>query len=277
MHKKFHIELDSLKRDLENYDRYNIVSSERLAYGSITISDRESVKQSIINYVKENEDIDTEKLIGDIFPKFTPHLFISHKSQDAGLAIKLANILFEKYDILSFIDSQVWHHINDIQKILDEEFSKKSEGLYDYRKSNIVSSNIFAMLSSSLYRTIDDSDGFIFIDRATKPNTARITHSTISQINTESPWIYLENIYSNLIRKKSHNRSQIIIAKAGLEKLAEDVSVSTESRKEPKFTYTAESVDSRTIQTIAKVLDTPYDKRKKHPLEGLDFVYSLLS
>jgi hypothetical protein len=62
-----------------------------------------------------------------------------------------------------------------------------------------------------------------------------------------------------------------------LEKLAEDVSVSTESRKEPKFTYTAESVDSRTIQTIAKVLDTPYDKREKHPLEGLDFVYSLLS
>jgi hypothetical protein len=40
MHKKFHIELDSLKRDLENFDRYNIFSSERLAYGSITISDR---------------------------------------------------------------------------------------------------------------------------------------------------------------------------------------------------------------------------------------------
>jgi hypothetical protein len=28
MHKKFHIELDSLKRDLENFDRYNIFSSE---------------------------------------------------------------------------------------------------------------------------------------------------------------------------------------------------------------------------------------------------------
>jgi len=277
MHKKFHIELESLKRDLEEYSESYRFSSEKLTYGSISVNDRESVKQSIIDYVKENAEIDTEKMIGEVFPNFTPHLFISHKSQDAGLAIKLANILFHKYDILSFIDSQVWHHINDIQKILDEEFSKKSEGLYDYRKSNIVSSNIFAMLSSSLYKTIDDSDGFIFIDRAPNPDPDKINHSSISKINTESPWIYLENIYSNLIRKKMHNRSQIMIAKSGLEKLAEDAIVSTESRKEPKFAYTAENVDSRTIHSITQVLNAQYEKSQKHPLEGLDFVYSLLS
>ncbi|MFO5701729.1 hypothetical protein ACLBSN_31655, partial [Klebsiella pneumoniae] len=77
----------------------------------------------------------------------------------------MASMYYLKFGLVSFIDSQVWHHINDIQKILDEEFSKKSENLYDYKKSNIVSSNIFSMLSSSLYRTIEDSDEFIYIHR----------------------------------------------------------------------------------------------------------------
>jgi len=276
MQKKFHIELESLQKDLENYNLSSLFSSEKLTYGSISVNDREIVKKTIITYVEENEEIDTEKLIGEVFPKFTPHLFISHKSQDAGLAIKLANILYYKYNILSFIDSQVWHHINDIQKILDEEFSKKSEGLYDYRKSNIVSSNIFAMLASSLYRTIDDSDGFIFIDRSTISDITKINQKTISQISTESPWIYLENIYSNLIRKKSHSRIPAILAKAGMEKLAEDAEIATESRREPAFIYTAENVDSKTIQSITQVLNATYEKNNKHPLEGLDFIYGIL-
>lgn len=96
-------------------------------YDGINVNDRDRLITEIKNYIKDNDVINTETIINKLFPTKTPHLFISHKSEDAKEAITLANILHSKFGIESFIDSQVWHHINDIQKILDDEFSKKGK------------------------------------------------------------------------------------------------------------------------------------------------------
>ena len=146
MQKKYTIKLEQLRTDLDDYKKSRFVHSDKLMYDGINVNDRDRLITEIKNYIKDNDVINTETIINKLFPTKTPHLFISHKSEDAKEAIALANILHSKFGIESFIDSQVWHHINDIQKILDEEFSKKSENLYDYKKSNIVSSNIFSML-----------------------------------------------------------------------------------------------------------------------------------
>ncbi|MGK4339747.1 hypothetical protein ACKVAX_29915, partial [Klebsiella pasteurii] len=252
------------------------VHSDKLMYDGINVNDRDRLITEIKNYIKDNDVINTETIINKLFPTKTPHLFISHKSEDAKEAITLANILHSKFGIESFIDSQVWHHINDIQKILDDEFSKKRENLYDYKKCNIVSSNIFSMLSSSLYRTIDDSDGFIYIDRNDAHEDIGISKSNMVNIKTESPWIYLENIYTNSLRIKQHNRKKIMLEKAGLNNYAADSQVSTESRKEPKFIYSTDLVDAVEIKSLNNAFNVQYDKTKKHPLEGLDYFYSII-
>jgi hypothetical protein len=126
MQKKYTIKLEQLRIDLDDYIRYNTVPSDKLIYGGINANDRDELINEITDYIKHNDAINTETIIGKLFPTQTPHLFISHKSEDAQKAITLANILYSKFGIKSFIDSQVWHHINDIQKILDEEFSKKA-------------------------------------------------------------------------------------------------------------------------------------------------------
>ncbi|WP_218568939.1 hypothetical protein, partial [Klebsiella quasipneumoniae] len=145
-----------------------------------------------------------------------------------------------------------------------------------YKKCNIVSSNIFSMLSSSLYRTIDDSDGFIYIDRNDAHEDIGISKSNMVNIKTESPWIYLENIYTNSLRIKQHNRKKIMLEKAGLNNYAADSQVSTESRKEPKFIYSTDLVDAVEIKSLNNAFNVQYDKTKKHPLEGLDYFYSII-
>ncbi|EKZ6496305.1 MULTISPECIES: hypothetical protein [Klebsiella pneumoniae complex] len=276
MQKKYTIKLEQLRSDLDNYKKSSFVHSDKLMYDGINVNDRDRLITEIKNYIKDNDVINTETIINKLFPTKTPHLFISHKSEDAKEAITLANILHSKFGIESFIDSQVWHHINDIQKILDDEFSKKRENLYDYKKCNIVSSNIFSMLSSSLYRTIDDSDGFIYIDRNDAHEDIGISKSNMVNIKTESPWIYLENIYTNSLRIKQHNRKKIMLEKAGLNNYAADSQVSTESRKEPKFIYSTDLVDAVEIKSLNNAFNVQYDKTKKHPLEGLDYFYSII-
>lgn len=276
MQKKYTIKLEQLRSDLDNYKKSSFVHSDKLMYDGINVNDRDRLITEIKNYIKDNDVINTETIINKLFPTKTPHLFISHKSEDAKEAITLANILHSKFGIESFIDSQVWHHINDIQKILDDEFSKKRENLYDYKKCNIVSSNIFSMLSSSLYRTIDDSDGFIYIDRNDAHEDISISKSNMVNIKTESPWIYLENIYTNSLRIKQHNRKKIMLEKAGLNNYAADSQVSTESRKEPKFIYSTDLVDAVEIKSLNNAFNVQYDKTKKHPLEGLDYFYSII-
>lgn len=276
MQKKYTIKLEQLRSDLDNYKKSSFVHSDKLMYDGINVNDRDRLITEIKNYIKDNDVINTETIINKLFPTKTPHLFISHKSEDAKEAITLANILHSKFGIESFIDSQVWHHINDIQKILDDEFSKKRENLYDYKKCNIVSSNIFSMLSSSLYRTIDDSDGFIYIDRNDAHEDIGISKSNMINIKTESPWIYLENIYTNSLRIKQHNRKKIMLEKAGLNNYAADSQVSTESRKEPKFIYSTDLVNAVEIKSLNNAFNVQYDKTKKHPLEGLDYFYSII-
>lgn len=277
MQKKYTIKLERLRTDLDDYKKSRFVHSDKLMYDGINVNDRDRLITEIKNYIKDNDVINTETIINKLFPTKTPHLFISHKSEDAKEAITLANILHSKFGIESFIDSQVWHHINDIQKILDEEFSKKSENLYDYKKSNIVSSNIFSMLSSSLYRTIDDSDGFIYIDRNDAHEDIGISKSNMVNIKTESPWIYLENIYTNSLRIKKHNRERIILEKSGLNNYAADSQVSKEERKEPKFIYSTNLVNAVKIKSLNNAFNVQYDKTKKHPLEGLDYFYNSIS
>ena len=57
-------------------------------------------------------------------------IFISHSHNDEKLAISLAGYLHTKFNILSFIDSCVWDHmdeLNKIQKVINKEMPEASK------------------------------------------------------------------------------------------------------------------------------------------------------
>jgi len=278
MHKKYSVDLSVLQSEISTSGIS--VSNENLDYGYLCTASRDKVIKDIKRYVEENEEIDATVIMDKLFPDYVPHLFISHKSQDSGTAIALANILYKKYKVVSFIDSQVWHHIDDVQKIINNHLNKLSEDgdsiTYSHRGASIVSSNIFAMLASSLYQTMDMSDGFIFIDRDSgicKENE-RMSKGNMGELKTISPWVYLETKFSNMLRESSHNRNipVDIIKDASIS----ESQVGTESFKEPKFIYTNELVKTTHLSSINCIFEDDYDGNNHKPLTNLDHLYSLL-
>ena len=129
------------------------------------------------------------------------------------------------------------------------------------------------MLSSSLYRTIDDSDGFIYIDRNDAHEDIGISKSNMVNIKQNHHGFIWRTCS---LRIKQHNRKKIMLEKAGLNNYAADSQVSTESRKEPKFIYSTDLVDAVEIKSLNNAFNVQYDKTKKHPLEGLDYFYSII-
>ena len=117
MQKKYIIKQKNLQQDLLDYTDY---SNSKLSYAKKD----EDVLLEVRRYIEDNESIDTQEIINRIFPLDEPHIFISHKSEFASHAIRLANILYDKFSIVSFIDSQVWHHIDDVSEMINHNVSK---------------------------------------------------------------------------------------------------------------------------------------------------------
>ncbi|WP_220384600.1 hypothetical protein, partial [Klebsiella pneumoniae] len=89
MQKKYTIKLEQLRTDLDDYKKSRFVHSDKLMYDGINVNDRDRLITEIKNYIKDNDVINTETIINKLFPTKTPHLFISHKSEDAKEAITL--------------------------------------------------------------------------------------------------------------------------------------------------------------------------------------------
>lgn len=270
MQKKYIIKQRDLQRDLIDYTEY---SNSELSYARKD----EEVLSEVKKYIEENDNIDTQEIINRIFPLDEPHVFISHKSEFASHAIRLANILYDKFHIVSFIDSQVWHHIDDVSEMINHKVSKIREHgntiTYSRKSTSIVASNMFAMLSSSLFEVMDCSDGFIYIDSNNEEQPEKINRGNAKSLNTQSPWLFLEITYASKLRKKMHVRPKILAedamvikSTAGNESLSERRSVS--------FDYSKEIIDSKEIASLSRVLRTP--RNFVHPLFNLDRIYSEL-
>jgi len=268
MQKKYIINQDDLERDLIDYTKY---SDSEITYAK----KNSDVISEIREYINTNDRIDANKIMQKIFPINEPHVFISHKSEHSGHAIRLANIIYDKFKIVSFIDSQVWHHIDDVSNMINKKVSKIREDgdtiTFSHKSASIVASNMFAMLSSSLFEVMDCSDGFIYIDSNRENQIDKIEKGKTEDLKTKSPWIFLEMTYASKLRKKMHKRPII-----GLMMESASASTGLESYSEPKkieFDYSKEIIDSVKIETISDVLAM---KNHHHPLLNLDNIYKLL-
>lgn len=146
--------------------------------------------------------IDGSKMQENWFPQIKADVFISHSHQDEGLAITLAGWLFEKFGLVSFIDSCVWGYADDLKELLIGNYRRHSapggfRSLYSF-----ASSHVHMMLSVALNQMIDNTECLFFL------NTPNSISFDAPDGTTSSPWIYSEIAISRLIRKKNLRRPE---------------------------------------------------------------------
>lgn len=277
MHKSFKIEKCSLEKLINNnkviFDHFE---DSHLAYMSKV--DEERLDRMIFDAA--NGKINADEIIKAYFPSMTPHIFISHSSKDKKPAIKFANYLFYTYGITSFIDSQIWGHINHAIKILNNKYSKiKEDGnsiTYNHRKANIISSNIYAMLTIALINTMDNSDSLILLESdnsvgGDKYDVEKVLDCTYE---TESPWIYSEVNFSRLLRPKQHDRPDLLAYDGSESFVAHEKRGQISLEEQASFVYPADlehmlSVTERNLLKIKDIYPTG------HTMINLDKIYEL--
>ncbi|HDU8551905.1 TPA: hypothetical protein RG672_000034 [Morganella morganii] len=237
--------------------------------------DKDDIDSKIFDAV--NGVISAKKLTDNLFPEKEPHIFISHSSKDVNLAISLANTLYEKYNIISFIDSQLWGHIDYALKEMHKlHCAIPGSHHYSYEKSNNLLSHIHTILSMALMRVMDNADSVIFIESDNSiyhyMEDDKISPLDIIERTSEtlSPWISSEVNFANKLRAKGH--------KDRIDKLIGGL----ESRSFNDEKMLAENAQLKIIHDLdltnfIKITDENFKKslslKNKTPIENLDMIY----
>lgn len=170
--------------------------------------------------------IDADKIIEEWFPSGQYHVFISHSHKDLELAEQLANWLYEKFKLTSFLDSHVWGYANNLLIDLNEKYARNGEETYAYEPVISNAAHVYLMLSTALAEAIDKSECLFFINTENALENMQIKGSQ-AESRTASPWIMHELKTSAMIRRRySSDREERLLESAGLESLEKSASFS---------------------------------------------------
>lgn len=270
MIRKFILDIETIR----NYSCYLIGNSNHLNYQRF---DNAAIDFNIFKAV--NGEISARDLTDSLFPDKEPHIFISHSSKDKDLAVSLANTLYINHNIKSFVDSQLWGHIDTPTKMMHEMYCKNghSDTTYSYEKSNALLSHLHNILSASLMRAMDKSDCVIFImsessiykkDLLEKPNVPFDTKS--GDLSTLSPWIFSEIQYANLLRSNPHKDRKGPLAKS-VREAHENVMDFVTNDSMPKILHDMDMHEFRNISNHAFL--KAMQLRRLDPISALDEMY----
>lgn len=227
--------------------------------------------------------IDADKIIEEWFPKGQYHIFISHSHKDLELAEKLANWLYEKFKLNSFLDSHVWGYANNLIKELNEKYARSGEETYVYEPAISNAAHVYLMLSTALSEAIDKSECLFFINTENALQNMEIKGSQVES-RTASPWIMHELKTSSMIRRSySSDRLNIVNENLGLE------SASIEKSASFSFSVPTEhlaEIDESTLSTWIDECGVEYGfssfrqylqctANEKKEFDALDILYGL--
>lgn len=169
------------------------------------LSQKTVIEKGLRNFMNADNSLNGAKILESWFPQVEAHIFISHSHADETYAITLAGWLWDNFKISCFIDSCIWGYANDLLKQIDNAHCVRPDGYYDYDKRNYSTSHVHMMLSTSLSMMIDKTECLFFLN----------TPSSIKPVDgiakTESPWIYNELAISQVIRKQTPKRIEVIL------------------------------------------------------------------
>lgn len=157
------------------------------------------INNSIEKYWSPDGGLEGASIEKDWFPSdIYADVFISHSSRDANLAKQLAELLKEKCQLKSFVDSAVWNHANNLLQKIDEKYCVKRKKLnggytYDYSMRNQSTAHVHMILQSALAKMMSKCKCVIFINTPNSINTKDVLKN-----KTTSPWIYNELLMANI-------------------------------------------------------------------------------
>jgi hypothetical protein len=189
MHRGFII--NNISFDL---DPYHAIGMERFK------RQKAAVEENLQAFMYKNNTLDASRIQDNWFPQTKAHAFLSHSHKDADNAIACAGWLYHFFNIDTFIDSAIWGYSDDLLQIIDNEYSRGTDGRFEYQKRNISTSHVHMMLSTALTMMIDKAECLFFMNTPNSIIPAENIQKTIS------PWIYFEMVTSQTIRKKPPER-----------------------------------------------------------------------
>lgn len=163
------------------------------------------IETTLKEFTNPNGSLNGDKMQSAWFPKIKADVFLSHSHADKDLVIAFAGWLKHTFDLNVFIDSCIWGNFKNLQKIIDEKYSKNLDEKYIYDKVLYASSHVHMMLNTALMQMIDACECIIFINT---PNSVK-PDEVVDKI--VSPWIYSEIGMTTLIKKKSKNEHRFKI------------------------------------------------------------------
>lgn len=189
--------------EISNSDALSMdANGDNLLYdtGDITGDIKQIIKREAESG-KEIAIINHDDILKDWFPKTGCHIFMSHSHKDEKTAIKIANILYKRHGIKTFIDSKFWGYVDTAIREINHSHSKSDSnpGYLDYSRCMRVASNFYVVLVNALTDGIFNSDSCWFINTENSLNA-----TNASGEGTYSPWIYTEMNYTSTVQRKPH-------------------------------------------------------------------------
>lgn len=183
--------------------------------------DREKINSSLKDILKANVAyLNGEELIELFFPssKCCP-VFLSHSGLDKGRVEQFAQWLKKNFEINSFIDSDLWGCITDLQwqidstKLVERNHQSTDQRIkqyvsircsapsFDYTDRNDSTAHVHIMLCEALARMIDNAECFIFLGSSNSYSDQK------GKKGTFSPWIFHELSTVDIIRENRNRTS----------------------------------------------------------------------
>ena len=102
----------------------------------------------------------------------------------------------------------MWQSADDLLKRIDDEYSIIKENSYSYKKRNLTTSYVHAMLSNSFLKMINKSECFFLIES----KNSIFKNGNFNQ--TYSPWLYTEIGIFNIVQKILRRETAILESSA---------------------------------------------------------------
>lgn len=184
------------KDDFINSEYYMKLGSQRLKHL------KQEAKVELEKCILPDGSIDGTSLSDEWFQKIQSDVFISHSHNDEDLAFTLAGWLKNTFDLNVFMDEVIWGSADELLRAIDNKYCWQSQSeTYNYKKRNLTTSHIHAMLSTSIYSVMDKTEVVLFLNtEESVPKIENVLQEDSSY--TLSPWIYEEIIATKLLRVK---------------------------------------------------------------------------
>lgn len=193
--------------DISEISKLKDISNSRKEYGVELINPddgKKLIRQHLKSLVKgkaaDNNVIDGNALKNYIFPigeDRSYDVFISYSHADTEAAVFLASWLSQQCKLKVFLDYYVWGSADGLLRDIDNQYCKKKDGLYDYKRRNYSTSHVHAMLSMAIMDIINNTECCIFLNSRHSIHLSKLQNTNTAK--TLSPWIYEENKMMRLL------------------------------------------------------------------------------